>query len=122
MSGGSDTTATLAGYALAAGIALAVLGQLNGWWCGDECRADAQVAREARLQVNQLPPRREARWADVTEDGPGPAVFRPVHQDERSQGRGMHRRPQQQVIVRQRQEFDEGQDYCNERAHGLPFR
>lgn len=51
MSGGSDTTATLAGYALAGAVVLAVLGQLNGWWCGDQCRLDAQSARLNRTSA-----------------------------------------------------------------------
>ncbi len=52
MSGGN-----LAGMALAGGVVLAIVGQLNGWWCGAQCRLDAEADRRVRIErLNQTPP------------------------------------------------------------------
>lgn len=54
MSGGGS--GGIAGLALAGGVVLAIVGQLNGWWCGKECMDDAAAARKARLEIIHQPP------------------------------------------------------------------
>ncbi len=106
---------------ITAGAVLAGLGMIIAWnsdlFCREVCQARMESA--ARVRGHQRVPVVEQLGDD--DAGPVDAGYRRMERGGHRNG-DMGRRQQPQVIHRTRQEFEEGQDYCDEYAHSLPFR